>query len=139
MSDIFSKKKRSEIMSKIRSKNTKPEMAVRSILYGLGFRFRLHDRSLPGTPDVVIRKLKTVVDVRGCFWHMHLGCKPRRKFPKTNRRFWSLKLRGNVRRDRANEVKMSSMGWRTVVVWECELKDKDSLRLKLAEELGRCG
>lgn len=134
MADRFSKKKRSEIMSRIRSKNTGPEMAVRRILYALGFRFRTHARDLPGTPDVVMRKRKTVVDVRGCFWHKH-KCRLGLKFPQNNKEFWAKKLALNAKRDSRNVRRLKAMGWRSIVVWECELRDLQLLKMRLSREM----
>ena len=135
MADIFSKKKRSEIMAGIRSKHTGPELAVRSMLHSMGVRFRLHDRDLPGTPDIVLRSRKTVVDVRGCFWHKHRCRWGARKLPKSNRPFWRKKLTRNAEKDSENRVALKAMGWRIVVVWECELRDRSRLCNRLAEAM----
>jgi len=119
--DTISKKQRSRNMSHIRSKNTMPELLVRSILHRMGFRFRLHDRSLPGCPDIVLKRWKTVVFVNGCFWHRHEGCQYA-YVPKTRRSFWSKKFAGNVRRDAEHAAALRFLGWRIKVVWECELR-----------------
>ena len=132
--DTVSKQKRSEIMSKIRSKNTKPELVVRSMLHRMGYRFRLHRRDLPGTPDIVLPKHRTVVDVRGCFWHRHRGCKTATT-PASNTTFWKRKFARNVERDRSNEVKLYQLGWKPIVVWECELKEPKRLARRLKEEI----
>jgi DNA mismatch endonuclease (patch repair protein) len=122
-------------MSKIRSKNTKPEKAVRSILHRMGYRFRLHDKSLPGTPDIVLARYRAVVDVRGCFWHAH-GCKVGRKKPASNVDYWQEKFARNIARDRRNAVELKKLGWKLVVVWECELKKPEKLAAKLRRRLG---
>jgi DNA mismatch endonuclease, patch repair protein len=109
-------------MSGIRGKNTRPEMIVRRFLHAQGFRYRLHSGSLPGKPDIVLPKYRTVVQVNGCFWHHHAKCRYVR-MPKTNPDFWRTKIMSNVARDRVNMAKLESLGWRTVVVWECETRD----------------
>ena len=119
--DTVSKEKRSQIMGRIRSKDTKPELAVRSWLHMRGFRFRLHSKALPGHPDVVLRKHMAIVEVRGCFWHHHEGC-AEASVPKSNRRFWKDKLRRNMERDAENERQWREAGWNVIVVWGCELR-----------------
>lgn len=116
--DVFSTEKRSDIMSKIHSGDTKPEMIVRRLLFAMGFRYRLHDRKLPGVPDLVLRKYKTAVFVHGCFWHAHDGC-PRATVPKSNETFWRDKLARNKARDEAVRRELLSAGWRVLTVWEC--------------------
>jgi len=122
-------------MSRIRSKDTKPEMIVRKFLFSNGFRFRLHDKSLPGKPDLVLKKYNTVVFINGCFWHGHKGC---RYFviPKTRTEWWISKLEGNVKKDKKNIAALKKEGWKVVVMWECELKknSENSLRA-LAEKI----
>lgn len=120
-------------MSRIGGKNTKPEIAVRSILHRSGYRFRLHDRTLPGTPDIVLRKRKAVVFVHGCFWHGH-SCK-RNRMPKSRKAYWEKKIDGNRRRDARNRNRLRALGWRVVVVWECELNKPDTLSDKLRKAL----
>lgn len=117
-------------MAAVGARDTAPEMAVRSILHGLGLRFRLHDRTLPGIPDIVLRKHRTVVFVHGCFWHRH-AC-GRGVVPATRVEYWGLKLQKNVDRDQANSKTLRRLGWRVIVVWECELKRVDALRRRLA-------
>lgn len=119
-------------MSRIRGKNTIPEMRIRSILHRMGFRFRLHVKDLPGKPDIVLPKYKTVIFVHGCFWHRHRGCK-NCTTPTNRREFWIEKLEGNAARDKLHQKALKKLGWRTVVVWECET-DPDSVsnRLKLS-------
>ncbi|MDP9440574.1 MAG: very short patch repair endonuclease [Actinomycetota bacterium] len=108
-------------MSRVRSKNTKPELAVRSALHALGYRFRLHRKDLPGKPDVVLPKHRAAVFVHGCFWHQHPGC-AKATLPKNNAEFWREKLEGNVARDARNRERLRKLGWRPIVVWECEVK-----------------
>jgi DNA mismatch endonuclease (patch repair protein) len=119
--DIWSKEKRSEVMSKIRGKNTKPELLLRSQLFKQGFRFRIHRKNLPGKPDVVLPKYKTVIFVHGCFWHYHKDCKEGR-IPSTNSTFWKNKLQGNVAKDKANVKELEKMGWQVITIWECEIE-----------------
>ena len=123
MVDIFSKEKRSWVMSRIRGKNTKPEIMVRSILHRLGYRFTVsgpRNKKLPGKPDVVLPKWKTVIFVHGCFWHGHKGC-PLFNMPKTRTKFWREKITGNKERDTRNEAALKELGWNVVTIWECEL------------------
>lgn len=121
MADVHTPEQRSRNMSAIRSKNTKPEETVRKYLFSQGFRYRKNDSRLPGKPDIVLPKYKTVIFVNGCFWHAHEGC---RYFvwPKNNEFFWRNKIEGNVTRDNVNYEKLKQLGWRTLIVWECELK-----------------
>jgi len=106
-------------MARVRQKDTHPELQVRRVLHGLGYRYRLHDRGLPGSPDIVFRSRKKVVFVHGCFWHRHEGCR-RSTTPKTRADFWIGKFAANLARDRRQELELISMGWRSFVVWECE-------------------
>lgn len=117
--DSLTKEHRSWNMSRIRSTNTKPEMIVRSFLHRKGFRFRLHVKDLPGHPDIVLPKYKTVIEVRGCFWHRHEGCK-KATTPSTHAVFWKEKFHHNVERDIQNRLKLQHLGWHTIVIWECE-------------------
>lgn len=120
---------RSRIMRGIRQKHTKPEMMVRRIVHGLGLRFRLHQRDLPGRPDIVMRRHGIIIQVHGCFWHQH-GCAIS-NIPRTRKEYWIPKLARNVERDQINNSLLSSMGWRVITVWECELKDVPNLKKKL--------
>jgi DNA mismatch endonuclease (patch repair protein) len=120
--DILDAKARSDLMSKIRSKNTKPEKAVRSYLHRRGLRYRLHDRNLPGVPDLAFSRKRVVVFVHGCFWHGHEGCK-KATIPQTRPDFWREKINGNRARDNRNMTALEKQGWRVIVVWECELSD----------------
>ena len=115
---------RSRNMSAIKSKNTKPEIAVRKVLHSMGYRFRLHRKDLPGSPDIILPKYKTVIFVHGCFWHRHENCKYA-STPKTRQEFWEAKFRENINRDKLNQENLSSKGWKIIIVWECEIKDKD--------------
>ena len=117
--DVFSKKKRSEVMSLIRSKNTKPELYVRSFLHKKGYRFRLHQKNLPGKPDIVLKKHKVVINVNGCFWHQH-NC-GKSTIPKSNRKFWLNKFKNNTKRDRLNTLKLRKLGWKVYKIWECKV------------------
>lgn len=126
MVDVFTQEKRSWMMARIGGKNTKPEMVVRRILHSLGYRFRLHKKALPGTPDIVLKKHKTIIFVNGCFWHRHQGCK-RATVPKSNVEYWEKKLSTNVERFEMQKKKLEALGWNVLVVWECETKDKIKL------------
>lgn len=130
MPDVFSKEKRSRIMSKIKGKDTKPEKLVRSMLHRMGYRFRLHVRDLPGSPDVVLPRHRKIVFVHGCFWHGHLGCQ-RAKLPETNRPFWEEKIGKNIKRDRAVLRELKRNGWKILVVWQCQMRDKNVLEKRL--------
>jgi len=132
MADMFTKSKRSEIMSKIRSKDTSPEYQVRKLLFSNGFRYRLHCKDLPGKPDIVISKLKVVLFVNGCFWHQHQGCKLK-KLPKSNVDYWREKLARNVQRQKEEITELRKLGWDTGIVWECETRDKAKLNERLSE------
>ena len=134
--DKVATERRSANMSKIRSVNTRPEVIVRRLLFSIGLRFRLHDKNLPGHPDIVLRKYKTVVFVNGCFWHGHQNCK-RSTIPQTNTEFWRNKIEKNKNRDKACKEKLIEMGWDVVIVWECELKDKESLLRKMKLIFGK--
>jgi DNA mismatch endonuclease (patch repair protein) len=135
MTDVFNKRQRSEIMAAIRSKDTRPEVAIRSMLHRMGLRFRIHDRRLPGTPDIVLARHKTVVEILGCYWHRHPRCR-QASDPSSNRAFWRDKFQRNVERDKANRKALRRMGWRTVVVWECELRKPERLERRLRKAFG---
>lgn len=128
MADIVDRATRSRMMSGIRARNTKPEIAVRSFLHRSGLRFRLHTKSLPGKPDLVLPRWRAVVFVNGCFWHRHPGC-PKAYTPKSNRRFWMAKFRANVARDTAAARTLSEAGWRVFTIWECEVTEAGLARL----------
>ncbi len=133
--DILTAAERSERMSRIRSKDTKPEMLVRRILHGMGYRFRLHRRDLPGVPDLVFPSRKMVVFVHGCFWHAHQDCIVANR-PRSRRPYWDEKFRRNKERDGANEKTLKRAGWKIFIVWECETKDRDRLVGRLTKFLG---
>ena len=120
--DAFTQKKRSEIMSRIRSKNTKPELIVRKYLSSKGYKYRLHDQKLPGKPDIVLKRKKIAIQVRGCFWHGH-SCKLA-NYPKTNRKYWKNKINNNKKRDRKNDKLIRKMGYKLIIVNECKIKKK---------------
>lgn len=124
--DTISHEQRSHLMSQVRAKDTKPELVVRSFLHRNGFRFRLHVKSLPGTPDIVLPKYKTVIDVRGCFWHRHPGCR-KTTTPTSNIAFWAVKFQRNIARDRRNDLALQALGWQVIVIWECQLHDGETL------------
>jgi len=123
MPDIFSKSKRSDIMSKISGKETKPEILVRKYLFSQGFRYRKNVKDLPGKPDIVLPKYKAVVFVNGCFWHGHENCK-KSALPTTNTEFWKEKISSNIIRDKKTYAELSDMGYKVLVIWQCELNAK---------------
>ena len=136
MADVLTPKQRSYNMSQIHGKDTKPEELVRKFLFSQGFRYRKNDARLPGKPDIVLPKYKTVIFVNGCFWHKHEGC---RYFvwPKNNAAFWKEKITGNVVRDQKNYEKLRNLGWRIITIWECELKphNRESTLNRVQSEL----
>ena len=133
--DIFTKEKRSWIMGRIRSKNTKPEIIVRSLLHRMGFRFSLRRKGLPGHPDIVLPKHKTVVFVHGCFWHRHKDCRTF-SMPKSRASFWKKKFDNNVARDRKNQCELRKLGWNVIVLWECQvMKYPEKIAERLLEKL----
>ena len=121
--DVHDQKTRSYNMSRIKGKNTKPEETVRKYLFSQGFRYRKNDKRLPGKPDIVLPKYKTVIFVNGCFWHKHEGCKYF-AWPQNNAEFWKEKIESNVVRDKKQYEELQDAGWRVIIVWECELKKK---------------
>lgn len=121
MADVHDKATRSYNMSRIRGKDTKPELLVRKFLFAKGFRYRLHDKKLPGKPDIILPKYKTVIFVHGCFWHGHEGCKYS-ALPKTRTEWWLEKIEGNKKRDKANIENLKNLGWNVLIVYGCELK-----------------
>ena len=127
MADILTKEKRSWNMSRIRGKDTKPELAVRSFLHKKGFRYRLHDKKLPGKPDIVFPKYRTIIFVHGCFWHRHKGCKYTYN-PKSRKAFWNKKFKDNVNRFKQVQKELENLAWKVVVVWECEAYDYKFLK-----------
>jgi DNA mismatch endonuclease, patch repair protein len=134
MADIITSEHRSWNMSRIRGCNTGPELRVRSLLHRLGFRFSLGKKDLPGKPDIVLTRFRTVILVHGCFWHRHANCK-NSVVPKTRREFWLAKLSSNVSRDRHNAAALKALGWQVRVVWECELRNGAKLSKKIIKWL----
>lgn len=126
MADVVDAATRSRMMSGIRGRDTRPEMVVRRALFAAGFRFRLHRRDLPGAPDIALPGRKIAVFVHGCFWHRHSGCRFS-KLPATRAEFWKTKLEGNVERDARAVKALQAMGWRVLVVWECAIRDRETL------------
>jgi len=134
--DTLTPSERSRRMARVKSKGTRPEMVVRRLLFSLGYRYRLHDRSLPGSPDIVFKRKKKAIFVHGCFWHRHDGCALAR-LPKSRLDFWIPKLEGNRERDARKLLQLKSLGWDAFVIWECELKDLNLLEKMLNGFLGR--
>lgn len=135
MTDKITPQARSRNMSNIRSKDTLPEKKVRSWLHAHGFRFRIHRKDLPGKPDIVLPKYKSIIFVHGCFWHRHEGCKEA-SVPKTNSEYWEKKIARNIERDSEEKQKLESAGWKVIVVWECEVDDS-SFSAKILQEIDR--
>jgi DNA mismatch endonuclease, patch repair protein len=135
MTDHLSPEDRSWNMSRIKGKNTKPEKTVRSALHKMGYRFRLHRKDLPGKPDIVLTKYKTVIFVHGCFWHQHKGCKYAYQ-PKIRVKFWRKKFQGNFERDIRTRKELRKMNWKPKVVWECQTKTPPKLNRHLIRLLG---
>ncbi|MFH1813096.1 MAG: DNA mismatch endonuclease Vsr [Pseudomonadota bacterium] len=134
MADVVDQKTRSRMMSGIRGKDTKPEVLVRRYLHARGLRYRLHDSKLPGKPDLVFPKFRTVLFVHGCFWHRHAGCRFA-STPATRSDFWQKKFTGNVERDIRVVEYLNQIGWRTITVWECELKHGNERLNKVFQEI----
>ena len=136
MTDTLTSKERSERMSRVRSADTIPEMFVRRLVHGMGYRYRLHRRDLPGTPDLVFPSKRRVIFVHGCFWHRHpdSGCALAR-LPKSRLDFWKPKLEGNRERDVKNQRGLRDLGWNVLVIWECQLRDVGMLRARIEEFL----
>lgn len=125
---------RSEIMRRVRSTDTAPELIVRKLAHSLGFRYRLHKKDLPGKPDLVFSGKSKVIFVHGCFWHGH-KCKRGNRLPKENREYWKKKINANVKRDKSHVEELSKEGWSVLTIWECEMKDQDALTHKIIEFL----
>ena len=134
---MFSPEKRSEIMAKVHSADTTPEIRVRKLLHSMGYRFRLHRRDLPGNPDIVLQKYKTVIFVHGCFWHGCPTCRHARIRPVINAEYWEKKLDRTMERDRNNITALEFLGWRVLVIWECETKKqyRDKLSKRIRESI----
>lgn len=138
MVDSISQEARSALMSRIRGKNTRPELQVRRLLFAAGYRYRLHVPTLPGSPDLVFSSRKKVIFVHGCFWHLHENCRFAR-LPKSRVEFWSNKLSANKARDSRKSEALIAAGWKVMVVWECEIDDISALENKLKDFLGAAG
>ena len=132
MADIYSPSKRSDIMAKISGKETKPEVIVRKFLFANGFRYRKNDKKLPGKPDIVLPKYKTVVFVHGCFWHNHEGCRYA-KLPTTRKELWENKIGNNKIRDAKNKQELEARGWRVLMVWQCEISNAQKREERLSD------
>lgn len=126
---------RSALMARVRSKDSKPELLVRKLAHRLGYRFRLHRRDLPGTPDLVFPRLRKAIFVHGCFWHRHPGC-PRTTNPKTRSAFWADKFKQNIKRDRIKTRQLKALGWQVLAIWECETLDTRTLSDRVNAFLG---
>jgi DNA mismatch endonuclease, patch repair protein len=136
MTDTLTTEQRSSLMARIRSKDTKPELVIRRLLHGLGYRYRLHRRDLPGTPDLVFMTKRKVIFVHGCFWHRHQdpSC-TRARIPKSRQEFWIPKLEGNALRDEMNLHRLTGQGWKCMVIWECQLADLPTITKRLQQFL----
>ena len=134
MVDVHTKELRSFNMSRIRSKDTKPEIVVRKLVHRMGYRYSLHRKDLPGKPDLVLVKHKKIIFVHGCFWHIH-RCRYGSVVPKTNKKFWKIKREGNVDRDKRNLRKLRREGWKVLVIWECQIRNSEKLINKLEKFL----
>jgi DNA mismatch endonuclease (patch repair protein) len=128
--DSITPEERSEIMARVRSKNSRPELFIRKLVYALGYRYRLHQRDLPGSPDLVFRRSRKVIFVHGCFWHRHAKCALAR-MPKSRVDFWTEKLEGNRRRDERNRRALAREGWKVLTIWECQIRDALHLEAKV--------
>ena len=136
MADTVTPKRRSEIMSNIRAKGMKPEMVVRRIIHGMGYRYRLHRKDLPGKPDLVFPSRRKIIFVHGCFWHQHTdpACKISRR-PQSNRDYWLPKLERNVERDAEHQARLVNLGWNVLVLWECEVESDSRIHDRIREFL----
>ena len=130
MADTFTPEQRSAVMARVKNRNTTPEKVVRSLLHNMGYRFRLHRKDLPGSPDIVLPRYKTVIFVHGCFWHGHNGCR-RGARPTSNTEFWNVKIDRNIERDHLAVRELEKTGWRVFTLWQCEMKDMGVLRDRL--------
>jgi DNA mismatch endonuclease (patch repair protein) len=129
--DNVSKSERSRIMACVKSAHTSPELSVRRLVHALGYRYRLHVKTLPGTPDLVFVKLRKIINVSGCFWHMHLTC-GRCRIPRSHRSYWVEKLKHNRSRDQRNRQRLRAAGWDVLTIWECQIKNKTRLTQRLS-------
>ncbi|WP_429418466.1 very short patch repair endonuclease [Pseudomonas plecoglossicida] len=138
MADRLSSQKRSWNMSRVKSRDTIPELAVRKVLYGMGYRYRLHSTAVPGKPDIVLKRFRAAIFVHGCFWHRHPGCKFA-YVPKSRVEFWTKKFEANVRRDETVKKQLSDLGWKSLTIWECETKSSETIEHLLRGFLGENG
>ena len=136
--DTFTRSQRSEIMRRVRGRDTGPELVVRRLVHGMGYRYRLHRSDLPGKPDLTFPKLRKVIFVHGCFWHGHV-CRAGKNVPSSNEAYWLTKLARNKKRDAAARRRLRRLGWKTLVIWECQLRDMAALRERLVKFLGDRG
>ncbi len=142
MADRLTPEQRSRNMASIRSKNTKPELFVRKLVFSMGYRYRLHVNSLPGKPDLVFPRYRKIIEIRGCFWHRH-NCKRGLRTPASHREYWTAKIQRNVQRDHNNKIKLLAQGWKLLIIWDCETRKANKLRnriskfLRKKEEKGR--
>ena len=134
MADVHTPEQRRRNMAAIKGSNTKPEMIVRRMAHGLGYRYRLHRKDLPGKPDMVFPSRRKIIEIRGCYWHMH-DCPLGRVIPKTRTEFWQNKRGATVKRDQRNAAELEKLGWKVLVIWECETKDRDRLQQRLKDFL----
>ena len=134
--DTLTKKHRSWNLSQIRSTNTKPEIIVRKLLYSLGYRYRLHVKRLAGKPDIVLPKYKTAIFVHGCFWHRHKNCKYA-YISKSRLKFWEAKFTENIKRDIKTKIELQKIGWKTIIIWECQTSKPEKMQNKLKKSLSR--
>lgn len=138
MADRLSSQRRSWNMSRIKSRDTAPELAVRKVLYGMGYRYRLHSTAVPGKPDIMLKRFRAAIFVHGCFWHRHPGCKFA-YVPKSKVEFWTKKFEANVRRDETVKKQLSDLGWKSLTIWECETKCRETIEHLLRGFLGENG
>lgn len=138
MADRLSSQRRSWNMSRIKSRDTSPELAVRKVLYRMGFRYRLHSPAVPGSPDIVLKRFRAAIFVHGCFWHRHPGCKFA-YVPKSRVEFWTKKFEANVRRDETVKKQLSDLGWKSLTIWECETRSSETIEHLLRGFLGENG
>ncbi|MGB9409499.1 MAG: very short patch repair endonuclease [Terracidiphilus sp.] len=136
MTDVHTPEQRHRNMAAIRGKNTKPEMRVRSLIHSLGYRFRLHRNDLAGKPDIVLPKHHKVIFVNGCFWHSH-ACPYGRVIPATRRKFWTMKRKGTIERDKRNRRALNAAGWKVLTIWECEIKNSVRIKERIIRFLNR--
>ena len=136
MTDVFTREKRSAVMRRVKGRNTSPELKVRKALTGLGVRYRLNRKDLPGSPDIVMAGRRLAIFVHGCFWHGH-DCARGSRVPKANREYWTAKVARNVARDARTAADLAAAGWRVETIWECDLKDAAALKARLERMLSR--